>query len=32
VLGLSKNPPEKYTLYVFRGDPPAAAAAADAGG
>ncbi len=31
VLGLSKNPPEKYTLYVFRGDPPASAAA-DAGG
>jgi V8-like Glu-specific endopeptidase len=29
VLGLSKNPSEKYTLYVFRGEPgtgPAAAA------
>jgi len=27
VLGLSKNPSEKYTLYVYRGDPPASAAA-----
>ncbi len=32
VLGLSKNPSEKYTLYVYRGDPPAAAAAANTSG
>ena len=31
VLGLSKNPSEKYTLYVYRGDPPAAAAASAGG-
>lgn len=28
VLGLAKNPPEKYTLYVFRAAPPAGAPSA----
>lgn len=32
VLGLSKNPSEKYTLYVFRGEPETGPAAAAAGG
>jgi len=29
VLGLSKNPSAKYTLYVFRGDPPASVTAGE---